>query len=66
MRKWLGGIISAVSGGFVTAMATIVIDPAKFNFQQGLTNLFIVMGFSGGFALFTFLQKSPLPNGEAK
>ena len=62
MKKWLGGIIQSVAGGCVTGAGLVVIDPAKFNFQQGIVNLLIVVAFVSAIQVLTFLKQSPLPN----
>lgn len=62
LRLWLGGIISATSGGIATAIAIVIVAPDKFNLQEGWKRLLFVACVTVVVAISNFLVKSPLPD----
>lgn len=66
MKTWIAGIISALSGAFVTAATTMVVAPQEFNFETGTRKILIVAAFSAAVALCNYLKQSPLPNGRTE
>jgi len=66
---WLRGIlaaaISGASGGVMTGLAAVGIDPAHFNLQQGIGATAKIGGaaalINAVIGVAAYLQKSPLP-----
>jgi hypothetical protein len=63
-QPWLYGLISAGVGGGATAIGAVVLDPEKFNFAEGLTNIAKLFVLSGVVSAALYLMKSPVPKLE--
>ena len=61
-KVWLKGLMSTVIGGAANAVTAAVVDPASFNFGEGLTKLGTMAGVGALFAGAMYLKKSPLPD----
>jgi hypothetical protein len=74
MRIWLKGMaaaaISGASGGMMTGLAAVGIDPAHFNLQAGIGATAKIGGaaalINAVIGVAAYLQKSPLPEEEKK
>jgi hypothetical protein len=72
MHVWLKGLlaaaISGASGGVMTGLAAVGIDPAHFNLQQGIGATAKIGAaaalINAVIGVAAYLQKSPLPNGD--
>jgi hypothetical protein len=60
-RFWAHGLIAAAIGGGANAVTLIVVDPLKFNLQDGWRNLLTAVLVSGLVAAALYLKQSPLP-----
>jgi hypothetical protein len=59
---WLQGLFAAGISTFATAASGLVMLPTVFNFtHNGLINMVKLAGGPAMVAVFTYLQKSPLP-----
>ena len=69
LKIWLKGLlaaaISGASGGVMTGLAAVGIDPAHFNLQQGIGATAKIGGaaalINAVIGVAAYLQKSPLP-----
>jgi len=72
MHVWLKGMlaaaISGASGGVMTGLAAVGIDPAHFNLQQGIGATAKIGAaaalINAVIGVAAYLQKSPLPDEE--
>ena len=60
-RKWIKGLVSAVIGGAANSVTVMIVEPASFNFQEGIGKLGTVALVSAIVAAALYLKKSPLP-----
>jgi hypothetical protein len=68
-RIWLKGIVAAAvsgaSGGILTGLAAVGIDPQHFNMQSGMSATLRIGGaaavINAIIGVAAYLQKSPLP-----
>lgn len=65
-KHWLHSLIGAVIGGAANAVTVIVLDPLKFNLQDGWKNLLAAVIVSGLVSAALYLKQSPLPPEDAK
>lgn len=63
-KDWLGGLVSALSGGVVAGMATMAAAPKECNLHGGLGNLTIVVVPVIVLAVGNYLIRRPLPDIE--
>jgi hypothetical protein len=65
LRGMLAAAISGASGGVMTGLAAVGIDPAHFNLQQGIGATAKIGGaaalINAVIGVAAYLQKSPLP-----
>lgn len=61
-QAWLRGLIAAFVSAFATAASGVIALPSVFNFSHnGLINMAKMAMVPAMVAVFTYLQKSPLP-----
>lgn len=60
-RLWLHGLVGAFIGGSANAVTLVVVDPLKFNLQDGWRNLASAVFVSGIVSAALYLKKSPVP-----
>lgn len=60
-RTWLHGLLGAFIQSGATAVSVMVIDPAKFNLEEGLANIGKLMLVSGIIGAALYLKSSPVP-----
>ena len=58
---WIYSALSAFIGGGASSVAAIVIDPQKFNLNEGLGNIGKMFITAGVINLILYLKQSPLP-----
>lgn len=63
-RHWLHGLGAAVIGGGANAVTVIILDPLKFNLQDGWKNLLTAVVVSSIVSCALYLKQSPLPPEE--
>lgn len=63
-QHWTKGLVGAVVGGVTTALSMTVVDPTKFNFQEGLASLGKVAAVAGIMGGVAYLKQSPVPEDE--
>jgi hypothetical protein len=63
-RTWLHGLIGAFIQSGATAVSVMVIDPQKFNLNEGLVNIGKLMLISGIIGAALYLKSSPVPPEE--
>lgn len=61
LRIWIHGLGAAVIGGGANAITVIIIDPLKFNLQDGWKNLLMAVVVSSILSAAMYLKSSPLP-----
>jgi hypothetical protein len=61
MKLWAKGLLSAAIGGAANSITVMAIDPAQFNFAEGLPKLATVAGVSAIISVCLYLKESPLP-----
>lgn len=67
LRTWFKGLGVFVLSSFITAVATMTLDPAGFNFSKaGLAKVGTAALVIGVKAVLLYLKQSPLPDEEAK
>jgi len=67
LRTWFKGLGVFVLSSFITALATMTLDPAGFNFSKtGLAKVGAAALLIGVKAVLLYLKQSPLPDQEAK
>ncbi|HEY2497213.1 MAG TPA: hypothetical protein VGK24_09095 [Candidatus Angelobacter sp.] len=65
LQTWFKGLSVFVLSSFVTALATMTIDPASFNFSRaGLTKVGTAAVIIGVKAVLLYLKQSPLPGNQ--
>lgn len=64
VRMWFHGLGSAIIGGFANAITVMIIDPLKFNMQDGWYNVLTAAIMSGLVSASFYLKQSPLPDEE--
>lgn len=72
LQIWLRGIVAAAitgaSGGVLTGLAAVGIDPQHFNLQAGMGATFRIGAaaalINAVIGVSAYLQKSPLPSGD--
>ena len=65
LQTWFKGLSVFVLSSFVTALATMTIDPASFNFSRaGLTKVGTAALIIGVKAVLLYLKQSPLPGNQ--
>lgn len=57
---WLKGIAAAAIGGAANSITVLIVDPANFNFNEGLGKLATVAGVGALLAVAAYLAKSPI------
>jgi hypothetical protein len=66
LKTWFKGLGVFVLSSFVTALATMTLDPAGFNFSKtGLIKVGAAALVIGTKAVLLYLKQSPLPGGQA-
>ncbi len=65
-KDWLGGLISALSGGVVAGMATMAAAPKECNLHAGLGNLILAVVPVVALAVGNYLVRRPLPDTEVQ
>lgn len=60
-KHWLHGLIGAAVGGGANAITVIILDPIKFNLQEGWQNLLMAVVVSGILSGALYLKQSPVP-----
>ena len=65
-QNWLRGLFSAIIGGAANSITVMIVEPASFNFEEGLGKLGMVALISAIVAAAMFLKQSPLPAKEVK
>lgn len=60
-QKWLEGLLSAIIGGAGNSITVMAIDPAQFNFAEGLPKLATVAGVSALLCMAAYLKEHPIP-----
>ena len=63
-RTWLHGLLGAFIQSGATAVSVMVIDPQKFNLNEGLANIGKLMLVSGIIGAALYLKSSPVPPEE--
>ena len=63
-RKWVQGLVAAVVGGTATAVTVAIVDPMKFNLQEGIRDLLTVMAVSAILSGAFYLKEHPVPESE--
>jgi hypothetical protein len=67
LRTWFKGLGVFVLSSFVTALATMTLDPASFNFSRsGLAKVGAAALVIGVKAVLLYLKQSPLPDQQAR
>ena len=61
---WLRGLIGGFIGGAANSVSAVIIDPATFNLQAGLSKLVSLAVVSGIVSAALFLAHSPIPPAE--
>lgn len=60
-RTWLHGLLGAFIQSGATAVSVMVIDPQKFNLNEGLANIGKLVIVSGIIGAALYLKSSPVP-----
>lgn len=60
-KVWIKGLVSAAISSAAGSGALVVIDPATFNFHEGLSKLGSVAAALAVVAVLNYLKQSPLP-----
>src|ERR1700679_3274447 len=61
-KIWLHGLFAAGISAFATSASGLIALPTVFNFtHDGMINMVKMAAVPAGIAVFTYLQKSPLP-----
>ena len=60
---WLKGLLSAIIGGAANSVTVMIVDPATFNIEEGLSKVGSVALISAIVAAAMYLKKSPVPGG---
>lgn len=63
-RNWVRGLIGAVIGGGANAVTVLIIDPLKFNLQEGWKNLLSFTFISALVSAALYLKQNPVPKEE--
>lgn len=58
---WVKGLVSAAISAAAGSAALVIVDPATFNLQEGLSQLVTVAVSMSIVAVANYLAKSPLP-----
>jgi uncharacterized integral membrane protein len=58
---WVKGLVSAAISAAAGSAALVIVDPATFNLQEGLSQLVTVAVSMSIVAVANYLTKSPLP-----
>lgn len=58
---WLKGLLAAVINGMACSVTAMIVDPLKFNINDGLGNIGIIMLVSAAFGAASYLKQSPFP-----
>lgn len=58
---WVKGLASAAISAAAGSVGVVIVDPATFNFQEGLPKLGTVAAALAVVAVANYLAKSPLP-----
>lgn len=65
LKTWFKGLGVFVLSSFITALATMTLDPASFNFSKtGLAKVGAAALVIGAKAVLLYLKQSPLPGGQ--
>jgi|SRR5438270_6676456 len=66
LKTWFKGLGVFVMSSFITALATMTLDPASFNFSRaGLMKVSAAAMVIGMKSVLLYLKQSPLPGGQA-
>ena len=62
-EKWIGGVISASSGGALSALTAVGFDPSAFNFVDptAIKKTIAVATVGAAIGVMNYLKQSPLP-----
>jgi hypothetical protein len=60
-KAWAHGLGAAIIGGGANAVTVIILDPLKFNLQDGWKNLLAAVFVSAIVSACLYLKQSPLP-----
>ena len=60
-RTWLHGLLGAFIQSGATAVSVMVIDPQKFNLNEGLANIGKLVLVSGIIGAALYLKSAPVP-----
>ncbi len=63
-RAWARGLWAALIGGAANSITVMIIDPAQFNFREGLGKLGTVAGVSALIAAAAYLKEHPIWDDE--
>ena len=63
---WFHGLLGAIIGGAAASIGAMVVDPATFNFGEGLKKMATVAAISGIINGAFYLKNSPVPAIKAK
>lgn len=63
-RTWLHGLIGAFIQSGATAVSAMILDPQKFNLDEGLANIGKLALVSGIIGAALYLKTSPVPAEE--
>lgn len=63
-KAWMHGLVAAVISAGANSITLIVIDPLKFNLQEGWKNLLTAVVVSSILSAAFYLKQSPLPPEE--
>ena len=66
VRKWLRGIAAAGINSGATAVTVVIVDPWKFNLQDGKTELLQVVIVSAIVGISLYLKDHALPEEECR
>lgn len=65
-KFWMHGLGSAIIGGVANSVFLVMVDPTKFNLQEGRKDLLMVAGANAIWSAALYLKQSPLPPVEEK
>ena len=64
VRKWLRGLVAAAVNSGASAVTVVVVDPFKFNLQNGKSELLQVVIVSAIVGISLYLKDHALPDDE--
>ena len=58
---WLKGLFSAIISGAASSVAVLIVDPATFNFGEGIGKVGLIALISAIVGAANYLKQSPIP-----